>query len=165
MYCKNCKVYNEDGSKECFACGRPLESDINEDVNEKKTVQKPSVPQQYSPLFVEYSSTRPVVSIVLSFLNFNIIGVVLSILSLVKYNKYIRLLLQGEQEKAEAFGKSSKKLSKAALIITILLMIIRPIILVAGVLVGADTAGILGEGGLLSAQEEAQKAMISLLTV
>lgn len=160
MYCKNCKVYNEDGAKECFACGRPLETEPGESAakNENSAVSSGG-----SPIYMQYSSTRPVVSVVLSFLNFNIIGVILSIVSLVRYNKYVKLLLQGEQEKAEQFGKSSKKLSKAALIITVLLMIIRPIVLVAVVLVGADTTGILGEGGLLSAQEEIQKAMISSL--
>ncbi|MGN1418703.1 MAG: hypothetical protein ACI4W6_05185, partial [Acutalibacteraceae bacterium] len=152
MYCPNCHVYNDEKETVCFACGTPL---VQEEQPKNDFEQKPVL-----NINKDYSSTTPIVSVVLSFFVFNIIGIILSVLSLSKYNKYEQALFAGDIQKAQMLAKSSKKLAKAAIVITVLIMIIRPILLVSFLLVGADTIGLVGDGSLMASQGSASAAML-----
>lgn len=158
MYCTNCQTENESGAQICANCGKPLTEESIPAAPEK---QEKEISNRLPVINKEYSSTKPIVSVVLAFLNFNVLGIILSILSLSKYNKYERALFCGDYEQAQAYAKSSKKLSSAAIAITIILMIVRPILFFAFVLVGANTMGIVGDGGIAN---NAQSAMILFRT-
>ncbi|MGN0467935.1 MAG: hypothetical protein ACI4GY_04325 [Acutalibacteraceae bacterium] len=153
MYCPNCHVYNDDKETVCFACATPLIQKEEEPIND---IEQGAVLN----IRKEYPSTTPIVSVVLSFVFFNIIGIILSVMSLSKYNKYEQALFSGDMQKAQVLAKSSKKLAKAAIVITVLIMIIRPILFVSFMLVGADTIGLFGDGSLMASQGGASAAML-----
>lgn len=149
MYCTSCHTENDENAKVCVNCGAPLCS------------------QAKPYLAKKYSSTVPIVATVLSFLNFNILGIIFSVLSLKYYNAAQAAFFDGDGALYEKLGAKSKRFSKVSLVITILVMIIRPIFIIVCFAIGADTMGIFGESGMFSdmAQEATQavKAVISVM--
>lgn len=141
MYCPICHSENDENTANCVKCGSPLTLQPKTNLSRK------------------YSSTTPIVATVLSFFGFNVLGIIFSVLSLKYYNAAQTAFFDGDGELYEKLGAKSRKFAKASLIITILLMVIRPIFFVVCFVIGADTAAVFGESGIFSDMaQEATKA-------
>lgn len=138
MYCTFCHAENDNNAAVCKNCGAPLYADASQ--------QQP----MYAPMEKKYSNTMPIVSVILALLNFNILGIILSVLSLKNYNIAEGALFVHNLSDYEKYGRKSRKLSKAAIVITVILMILRPLFVMMVFVVGADSTGIFGDGGLIA---------------
>ncbi len=72
---------------------------------------------------VRYSNTMPIIAIVASIINFNILGIVFAFISLAKYNKQEEAARMGNFLAASEFGKSSRTYSIVSLVISIVSII------------------------------------------
>ena len=137
MYCKNCNAYNPDDSRFCSNCGAALEEQRGESIgsgqphstnvyNEPYSSNQYTAPgysQPYSPLQDEapFKNTNAIIAIILNVVFFNVIGLVLAILSLTNFNDYESALRQGNFPLAQTYKDKSKKYSKIAIILSIVI--------------------------------------------
>lgn len=137
MYCKNCNTYNTDDSRFCSNCGAALEEQKSENNGSEQPYSAnvynepynnnqytaPGYSQPYSPLQNEapFKNTNAIIAIILNVVFFNVIGLVLAILSLTNFNDYEAALRQGNFPLAQTYKDKSKKYSKIAIILSIII--------------------------------------------
>lgn len=143
MYCKNCNAFNDDSSRFCSSCGAPL--------SEPAAAQQPPLQGQYTPPQSAYpppqyaygaqpqaEPTRPltialpIVALILSLLSANIIGILLGAFALVNFNRYTEALRAGDFGSAETYKGKSRRLSTAAIVITVVLFVLAVIAAIVG---------------------------------
>ena len=148
MYCKNCNAFNEDGSRFCSTCGAPL----SEPAAEPQTpLQGQYTPPRgaYQPPQYAYGAqmqgepTRalsialPIVALILGLISADIIGIVLGAFALVNFNRYTEALRMGDFGSAELYKSKSRRLSVAAIVVTVILFVLAVIaVIVAAVFFG-----------------------------
>lgn len=137
MYCKNCNTYNTDDSRFCSNCGAALEEQKSENNGSEQPYSAnvynepynnnqytaPGYSQPYSPLQNEapFKNTNAIIAIILNVVFFNVIGLVLAVLSLTNFNDYEAALRQGNFPLAQTYKDKSKKYSKIAIILSIII--------------------------------------------
>ena len=149
MYCKNCNSYNDDNSRFCNQCGAELEREPEQSAQpDSGYTDQYSQPysQPYSQQQPQYSqpaynapaeptaplnNTMSIVAIVLNIVVFNIIGLIFAILSLTNYNDYESALRAGNIALSEQLKAKSKKYSKVAIILCIVVAVLG---LIAGII-------------------------------
>ena len=157
MYCKNCNAYNDENSRFCNQCGAELEREPEQSFafeSEQSAQPDSGYTDQYSqPYSQPYSQQQPqysqpaynapaeptpplnntmsIVAIVLNIVVFNIIGLIFAILSLTNYNSYESALRAGNLALSEQLKAKSKKYSKVAIILCI---VVAAIGLIAGII-------------------------------
>lgn len=157
MYCPSCNSYNDDSSRFCANCGAPLQKQQAEQPNtgsweapQQPQPQQPEQPYQqsyqqpyqapYPPSAAEptkpLTMTTPVVAIILNVVFFNIIGLILAVLSLVNYNNYSNEKLRGGIELAETYKRKSKTLATVADVLAILTLLFFVALIIAAVVFG-----------------------------
>ena len=171
MYCPSCNSYNDDSSRFCANCGAPLVKQQTEQPNTGSFEAPPQggyAPQQpyqapeqqgYQPPYQQtgcqptyaappaeptkpITMATPVVAIILNVVFFNIVGLILAVLSLVNFNNYSSEKLRGGFELAETYKRKSKTLATAADVLAILF-----ILLIVAVVVAAVVFGVLSLSG------------------
>lgn len=149
MYCKNCNSYNDDNSRFCCQCGAQLEVPAASSPQSEQTYAAPqngapqySQPNYYAPQgepTPSLNNTMAIVSIVINIVFFNVIGLIFAILSLTNYNSYESALRAGNIALAEQFKAKSKKFSKVAIVLVIVMTVLAFISGIALVIVLAVT--------------------------
>ncbi|MCM1544807.1 MAG: zinc-ribbon domain-containing protein [Ruminococcus sp.] len=150
MYCNRCNAYNDDNARFCNNCGAelapptsqpeqpfdgqvppnqeqpfngnvPPQGNFNGTFNNNSPYGQPMYRSQPS----KYTNTMPIIAIVASILNFNILGIIFAILSLVNYNNHETAMRMGDFAKSEMYGRKSKTYSIASIVISIVLIAVR----------------------------------------
>ena len=155
MYCSSCNSYNDDSNRFCANCGAPLHKQPeqpNSGVWEAPTQQNEQPEQPFQPPYQQPAQqpyqaapaeqtkpitvATPVVAIILNIVFFNIIGLVLAVLSLVNYNNYSSEKLRGGFELAETYKHKSKTFAAIADVLAILTLLLFIALIVAAVVFG-----------------------------
>ena len=149
MYCKNCNSYNDDNSRFCNQCGAELEREPEQSAQPdsgytdqySQPYSQPysqQQPQYFQPAYnttaeptAPLNNTMSIVAIVLNIVVFNIIGLIFAILSLTNYNSYESALRAGNLALSEQLKAKSKKYSKVAIILCIVVAVLG---LIAGII-------------------------------
>ena len=148
MYCPSCNSYNDDANRFCASCGAPLQKQQAEqpDAGSWEAPQQNSYSYQ-QPYQPPYSSSlaeptkpitmaTPVVALILNVVFFNLIGLVLGILSLVNFNNYTSEKNRGSIELAETYKHKSKTFATIADVLGILTLVFVVAMIVAAVVFG-----------------------------
>lgn len=165
MYCKNCNSYNDDNSRFCNQCGAELEKETEQntafesehsaqaDGRSGEYTDQYSQPysQPYYQQQPQYShpsyngpaeptaplnNTMSIIAIVLNVVIFNILGIVFAVLSLTNYNGYESALRAGNLALSEQLKAKSKKYSKVAIILCVVVAVISILAIVAAIICG-----------------------------
>lgn len=157
MYCPNCNFFNNDNSKFCNNCGARLtpmyeaeqqtppmgaaqaengagSSDMPPQESNNYGAPNNSAPFNqpfYSSPLKKYTNTLPIIALIMSFATQNLIGIILGLIALLKYNDYEKLSMMGDIVNAEKNGKNSKNMSIAAIVLSVLCLILIPILIIA----------------------------------
>ena len=162
MYCKNCNAFNDDGNRFCANCGAPLSEQAPQYAEQPQTGScPPPRPPYQQPYQQPYygaqppmeptkplTSALPIAALILSIVFANVIGIVLGAFALVNFNRYNDALRAGDIGSAETFKAKSRRLSSAAIVLTVVLFVLVVIAaIVGGVFFGFR---VLESGGLES---------------
>ena len=164
MYCPNCNQYNDDRSRFCSFCGAPMQAQPPEGANSGSFEQpisgpdagtyQPQQPQQpyqqpyqtpFQPPVNELTKpitmATPVVSLILNIVFFNVVGLILAVLSLVNFNNYTSEKNRGALENAENYKHKSKTFAVIANVLAVLTFVLLVVAIVAIVVFGVLHAG------------------------
>lgn len=133
MYCTRCNAYNDDTAHFCNNCGAELTAPQNNEqqYNNQEPPQNNNSPYSqpmYNARQLQYSNVLPIVAIVGSILNFNILGIIFAFMALSKYNNSERAMRIGDFMTADMLGSKSKTYSIISLVISIALLVVRPVL-------------------------------------
>lgn len=132
MYCKNCNAFNPEENRFCSNCGAPLEEQKNENAfgeqppfgeqPQNNGYTQPVYSEPYSQFQnePEFKNTGSIVAIILNVVFFNIIGLILAVLSLTSFNDYESALRQRNFTSAREYKDKSKRYAKIADILAII---------------------------------------------
>ena len=123
MRCEKCGTDNPDNANFCLRCGERISiTSLNQNEpqpdNLDASVEKAEL----------FSKTMPIVSLVLNFVIFNVIGLIFAVLSLANYSSYETALNEGNIALSTEHESWSKKYAKIAIIIAIVVAVIAVII-------------------------------------
>ena len=170
MYCPSCNSYNDDNSRFCSNCGAPLQRPQPEQpaagAYEAPPQQGSYTPPQsdygyqqpyhqtYQPTYpADAEPTKPitiatpVVAIILNIVFFNVIGLVLAVLSLVNYNNYTNEKNRGGFELAETYKRKAKTFATIADVLAIVWIVLLAALVVAAIVFGLVSVS--GNGGVV----------------
>ena len=162
MYCPSCNSYNDDNSRFCSNCGAPLQfqqqaEQPNPGAFEQQQQssynyqQPPYQPPYRQPAGAEptkpITMATPVVAIILNIVFFNVIGLILAILSLVNFNNYTSELNRGGFELAETYKRKAKTFATIADVLAIVWIVLVAIAVVAFIVFGLVSVS--GNGGVV----------------
>lgn len=162
MYCPSCNSYNDDNSRFCSNCGAPLQyqqqtEQPNPGVFEQQQQtgysyqQPPYQPPYQQPTGAELTKpitiATPVVAIILNIVFFNVIGLILAVLSLVNFNNYTSELNRGGYDLAETYKHKAKTFATIADILAIVWIVLVAIAVIAFIVFGIVSVS--GNGGVV----------------